>query len=84
MPWAGSAATRTACATPTIVLVTFTTNMHIFDGFNLVPLTTFMATVVTVTTVADTGTGLARVVNVPRLPARLPGSAMWVSVVAAR
>ena len=51
----------------TIVLLTSTTNVHIFDGFKMMLLTMFMRTVVTFTTVADTDTGLARVVtqNIP-------------------
>ena len=58
--WAGSAAPCTAVLRlrgTTIVLLTFTVNVHIFDGFNVVLLTTFMRTVVTFITVGTAGHG---------------------------
>lgn len=49
------------------MLLTFTGNVRIFDGFNTVLLTMFMRTAVTFTTVADVCTGPVGIVaqNIP-------------------
>jgi hypothetical protein len=67
---AGSDAMRTAvpglCGT-VIVLRTFIASVRSFAGFSAVLLVMFMRTVGTSTTVADVGTGLARMVT-PNIP----------------